>query len=143
MVFLAVSHFMAQHHGYFIGVGEVLENAVVHYHHMAHGAGGVEGFVGADEIEVRLFVNVRVFGADAFCEAVHNACQFVFLFFIVKDTQFLLIGLEEFLPAFFGIVVILELFVQHGVLGSALGNADNISDAEGFCCRGGGQGARE
>lgn len=25
MVFLAVSHFMAQHHGYFIGVGEVLE----------------------------------------------------------------------------------------------------------------------
>ena len=60
MVFLAVTHFVAQHHGDFIVIGDDVEEAAVDAHVVAHGTESVEALVIVDEIIIWFIVNCGV-----------------------------------------------------------------------------------
>ena len=112
VVFLAMSHFVAQDDGDFIIVADQVEHALVDDHDVAHGAGRVERLVRADIPAVGQGLDTGVRLGDAVAEAVHDGRQPFIIILIIEDAGPLGDGLVNLVLPFLGRIVVLDLLAQ-------------------------------
>ena len=111
MIFLTVRHFMPQHNSYLVISHQQVKDAGIDGHVVAQGAGSVEAGIRVDVVVVRHVVDGRIYLGNPGREVCHDGVNAAVQVWIVVDPLLLLHLLKESLPAFLGVVELLQLVV--------------------------------
>ena len=111
MIFLTVRHFMPQHNSYLVISHQQVKDAGIDGHVVAQGAGSVEAGIRVDVVVVRHVVDGRIYLGNPGREVCHDGVNAAVQVWIVVDPLLFLRLLKESLPAFLGVVELLQLVV--------------------------------
>ena len=135
MVLLPVAHFVEQDDCDLIRVGRHRIHPRIDAHDMAQTAEGIEAFIIIDEIDIRFVINGRVHSSNGMGQIGHHGRKLFIQVFIVIDAELFLITGHQSLAAFFGIIVIVQGFIDLCICGSTLDPGENGSHDIGMSLR--------